>query len=83
MLLVLVMVVLLAERVEKVAFCCAGVCLEDKDMENGLFVVKNIDEAAMILIPQTPEKMKQLVKLTFVKPFKVMPACFLTDFIDC
>jgi pimeloyl-ACP methyl ester carboxylesterase len=73
---------LFPERVEKVVLCCAGVCLEDKDMEDGLFVVKNIDEAAMILIPQTPEKMKQLVKLTFVKPFKVMPACFLTDFID-
>jgi hypothetical protein len=54
--------------------------LKDKDMENGLFVVKNVDEAAMILIPQTPKKMKQLVQLTFVKPFKVMPACFLTDF---
>jgi hypothetical protein len=57
---------LFPERVEKVALCCAEVCLEDKDMEDGLFVVKNIDEAAMILIPQTPEKMKQLVKLTFV-----------------
>ncbi|CAL5214399.1 unnamed protein product [Lathyrus oleraceus] len=70
------------ERVGKVVVCCAGVCLEDKDMEEGLFRVKSIDEAATILIPQTPEKMKQLVQLAFVKPINVMPTCFLTDFID-
>jgi pimeloyl-ACP methyl ester carboxylesterase len=70
------------ERVGKVVLCCAGVCLEDNDMNDGLFVVKSVDEAATILLPQTPEKMKQLVKLTFVKPIKVMPSCFLTDFID-
>lgn len=70
------------ERVVKVVLCCAGVCLEEKDMEEGMFKVKSVGEAAGILLPETPEKMKQLVELTFVKPIKVMPTCFLTDFID-
>ncbi|RDX91665.1 Monoacylglycerol lipase ABHD6, partial [Mucuna pruriens] len=69
------------ERVEKVVLCCAGVCLEEKDMDEGMFQVKSIDEAVNILLPQTPEKMRQLVQLTFAKPIKVMPTCFLTDFI--
>lgn len=70
------------EKVEKVVVCCAGVCMEEKDMDEGLFQVKSVDEAVSILLPQTPEKMKQLIKLTFVKPMKVLPSCFLKDYID-
>ncbi|CAL0325121.1 unnamed protein product [Lupinus luteus] len=70
------------ERVEKVVLCCAGVCLEEKDMDDGMFQVKSVDEAVSILLPQTPQKMRELVKLTFVKPAKFLPTCFLNDFID-
>ncbi|XP_061336551.1 uncharacterized protein LOC133283672 [Gastrolobium bilobum] len=67
---------------DKVVLCCAGVCLEDKDMDEGMFKVKSVDDAASILLPLTPEKMRQLVQLTFFKPIKVLPTCFLKDFID-
>ncbi|KAI4317281.1 hypothetical protein L6164_025164 [Bauhinia variegata] len=70
------------EKLEKLVLCCAGVCLEEKDMDEGMFKVKTVDEAVSILLPQTPEKMKQLLQLTFVKPVKVLPTCFLNDFID-
>lgn len=69
------------ERVEKVVLCCAGVCLEERDMDEGMFQVKTVEEAVEILLPQTPQKMKQLVQLTFAKPIKLMPTCFLNDFI--
>lgn len=70
------------EAVERVVLCCAGVCLEEKDMEDGLFQVANLDEAADILLPQTPEKLRELMRFSFVKPVKVVPTYFLTDFID-
>ncbi|KAE7998055.1 hypothetical protein FH972_002633 [Carpinus fangiana] len=70
------------ERVERVVLCCAGVCMEEKDMDEGLFVVKSVDEAASILLPRTPEKMRQLLRLTFFKVnYKGVPSCFLNDFI--
>lgn len=71
------------DSVEKVVICCAGVCLEDKDLKEGLFPVDNVEEAANILLPQTAEKMRELMRFTFVKPpAKVLPSCLLTDFID-
>ena len=42
------------EKIERFVLCCAGVSLEEKDSNNGLFVVSNLDEAATILLPQTP-----------------------------
>ncbi|KAF6148714.1 hypothetical protein GIB67_019322 [Kingdonia uniflora] len=68
--------------VERVVVCCAGVCLEEKDLKQGLFRVSDLDEAVSILLPQTPEKMKVLVRMSFVKPAKSLPSCFLRDFID-
>ncbi|GJT97326.1 hypothetical protein Tco_1092844 [Tanacetum coccineum] len=60
-----------------------SVCLEMKDLDDGLFPVKTLEEAAEILLPQTPEKMKELMKFTFVKPpVKLTPNCILVDFID-
>ncbi|KAG5255235.1 hydrolase family protein [Salix suchowensis] len=50
------------ENIEKVVLCCAGVCLEEKDMENGLFAVPNLDEAASILLPRTAEKLRELMR---------------------
>lgn len=70
------------EKVEKLVLCCAGVCLEEKDMEDGLFKVPNLEEATGILIPQTPEKLKELIRFSFVKPIKGVPSFFLWDFID-
>lgn len=69
------------EAVEKIVLCCTGVCLEEKDMEDGLFKVANLDEAADILLPQTPERLRQLMKFSFVKPARGVPTIFLTDFI--
>lgn len=70
------------EAVEKVVLGCSGVCLEEKDVENGMFQVKSVEEAVSVLLPQTPEKLRQLVKLSFYKPIKNLPSCFLNDFID-
>ncbi|KAL3340092.1 hypothetical protein AABB24_028615 [Solanum stoloniferum] len=69
--------------VEKVVICCAGVCLEEKDLKLGLFAVSSVEDAANILLPQTAEQMRELMGYTFVKaPAKVLPSCLLTDFID-
>lgn len=70
------------EKVERVVLICAGVCMEEKDMDEGMFQVKSADEASEILFPQRPEKMRQLLKLTFYKPPKTIPSCFATDYID-
>ncbi|KAJ9170366.1 hypothetical protein P3X46_018478 [Hevea brasiliensis] len=70
------------ERVGRVVLGCAGVCLEEKDMEEGMFKVKTVDEAISILLPQSPEKVRQLMRLSFHKPPKPAPTCFLSDFIE-
>lgn len=69
------------EAVEKVVLCCSGVCLEERDLEQGLFKVQDLDEAAKLLVPQTPEKLRQLIKLSFYQPPMLVPSCFLSDFI--
>lgn len=68
--------------VERLVLCCAGVCLEDKDMEAGMFQVSSVEDAMSILLPQTPEKVKELLRMSFAKPISSMPSCFLNDFID-
>ncbi|KAL8226345.1 hypothetical protein R6Q57_016177 [Mikania cordata] len=70
------------EAVERVVICCAGVCFEEKDLVGGMFPAKSLDEAADMLLPQTPEKMKELMRVTFVKPPVKTPNCILLDFID-
>ncbi|XP_050291174.1 uncharacterized protein LOC126732394 [Quercus robur] len=70
------------ERVERVVLCCAGVCMEDRDMEGGLFKVKSVDEAVSVLLPQNADKMRELLRLTFVKPNLKAPSCILNDFIN-
>lgn len=69
------------DAVERLVLCCTGVCLEDKDLEEGLFTVSTLEDAIGILLPQSPEKLKQLMKLSFVKPSWGVPSCFLLDFI--
>ncbi|XP_058096847.1 uncharacterized protein LOC131242298 isoform X1 [Magnolia sinica] len=76
------MAVQFPEAVERVVLCCTGVCLKEKDLEEGLFPVRDLGEAAEILTPQTPEKLRALVKLSFYRPPRAVPSCFLSDFID-
>lgn len=73
-----------ADVVEKVVICASGVCMEEKDLREGLFRVSDLDEAARILVPETPEKLRELVGYTFHKPppMGLIPSCFLSDFID-
>uniref|UniRef100_A0A7N1A9R9 AB hydrolase-1 domain-containing protein n=1 Tax=Kalanchoe fedtschenkoi TaxID=63787 RepID=A0A7N1A9R9_KALFE len=70
------------EEVERVVLVCAGVCLEEKDTEEGMFEVKNADEASSILMPQRAEQLRELMKLAFYKPVTSVPACFLNDYIN-
>ncbi|KAJ7959001.1 Alpha/beta-hydrolase superfamily protein [Quillaja saponaria] len=72
------------EIVEKVVICCAGVTMEEKDLKEGVFKVSNLEEAAKILVPQTPERLRELTSYAFYKPppLGLLPSCFLTDFID-
>lgn len=70
------------ERVQKVVIACSGVCVEESDMDKGLLSVKSIDDATSILLAQTPEKLKELIRMAFFKPPKSVPSCFLNDFID-
>ena len=60
---------------------CAGVCLEEKDLAEGLFPVAEVGEAAALLVPRRPEEVRRLVRLTFVRPPLIMPSCFLWDYI--
>lgn len=46
------------EAVERLVVCCAGVCLEEKDLRNGSFRVSELEEAERILLAQTWEKLK-------------------------
>lgn len=72
---------LFPEAVERLILCCAGVCLEERDMENGLFRVSDLEEAISILMPQTPEKLRELMRFSFVKPARGLPSYFLNDYI--
>ncbi|XP_034891759.1 uncharacterized protein [Populus alba] len=71
------------ERVGRVALGCAGVCFEEKDEGSiKVFKVTTAEEAVSILLPQTPEKAREMVRLSFYKPPPSMPSCFLWDFIE-
>ncbi|XP_050378962.1 uncharacterized protein LOC126796235 [Argentina anserina] len=72
------------EAVERVVICCAAVCMEEKDLREGVFTVSDLDEAASILVPQTPSKLRELVKHTFFRPppLGFLPSCLLRDFIE-
>ncbi|XP_051136468.1 uncharacterized protein LOC127255116 isoform X2 [Andrographis paniculata] len=72
------------EAVQKVVLCCTGVCLEEKDMRDGLFEVADLDEVASILMPQTPDKLRELIQFAFARPavVKGLPAYFLSDYIQ-
>lgn len=75
------MAAMFPEAVHRVALVCAGVCLEERDLAEGLFPVAGIGEAAALLVPHRPEEVRRLVRLTFVRPPLIMPSCFLWDYI--
>ncbi|KAJ1291945.1 hypothetical protein BS78_02G354900 [Paspalum vaginatum] len=75
------MAAMFPDAVRRVAMVCAGVCLEEKDLAEGLFPVKGVGEAAALLVPRRPEEVRRLVRLTFVRPPLIMPSCFLWDYI--
>lgn len=75
------MAAMFPEAVRRVALVCAGVCLEEKDLAEGLFPVAGVGEAAALLVPRRPEEVRRLVRLTFVRPPLIMPSCFLWDYI--
>ena len=70
--------------VERVVICCAGVCMEENDLRDGVFRVSDLEEAVRILVPQTPEKLKELMGYTLFRPppLGLLPSCLLTDFIE-
>ena len=70
------------ERVERVVLCCAGVCMEERDMSDGMFRLRSVDDAVSVLLPQTPAKARDLIALSFHNPIKRIPTCFLRDFIQ-
>lgn len=68
------------DAVQKLTLVAAGVCLEEKDMEEGLLKVSDLATARSLLLPQTTANLKALMKLSFVKAPKT-PSCLLQDFI--
>eukprot|EP01018_Ginkgo_biloba_P007864 Gb_08079 [translate_table: standard] len=70
------------DTVQKVVLVCSGVCLEEKDMKEGLFKISDLTTAISILLPQTASNLKTLMKMSFWKPPKMVPSCFLKDFIQ-
>lgn len=72
------------EMVEKVVICCAGVCVEEKDFKDRLLKVSDLEKATDILVPQKPEKLKELVGYSFFRPppLRLVPSCLLNDFIE-
>ncbi|CAA0805686.1 alpha/beta-Hydrolases superfamily protein [Striga hermonthica] len=58
------------------------VCMEEKDMEEGLFPMKSVDEAIEILLARRPKKLLELTRLSFCDPAKDLSYCSLSNFID-
>lgn len=72
------------DAVERVVICCAAVCVEEKDMKAGVFKVSDLDEASKILVPESVEKLRELMGYIFYRPAlaRMVPPCLLHDFID-
>ncbi|KAK1308155.1 hypothetical protein QJS10_CPA09g00606 [Acorus calamus] len=71
------------DAIDRIVLCCAGVSVDQADLgKDGLFVVSDVEEAVEILVPQTPDRLRQLMRLSFVRPPAAVPSCFLSDFID-
>lgn len=69
------------EAAQKVVIVAAGVCVEEKDIREGLFKVSDLATAINILLPQTAANLKKLMEFAFVRAPKMVPSCLLQDFI--
>ncbi|XP_031391106.1 uncharacterized protein LOC116203498 [Punica granatum] len=69
--------------VESLVICCAAVCMEEKDLKDGVFRISDLEEAAEILVPQTPDRLRELMGFTLYRgpPLRLIPSCILNDFI--
>lgn len=73
-----------AVAVERLVICCAAVCIEEKDLKEGVLSVSDLEEAVMILVPHTPARLRELMGYTLSRPppLGLIPSCLLSDFID-
>lgn len=69
------------DAVQKLVLVASGVCLEEKDLQEGLFKISDLTTAVNILLPQTATNLKTLMKMSFFKAPKMVPSCLLKDFI--
>lgn len=69
------------DAVQKLALVAAGVCLEEKDLKEGVLKVSDLATAKSILLPQTAANLKTLLKLSFARAPKMVPSCLLHDII--
>lgn len=78
------MAAMYGDAVVKVVICCAAVCVEEKDMREGVFRVSDLEEAAKILVPESVKKLRELMGYIFYKPAlaRLVPPCLLHDFIE-
>ncbi|XP_031388607.1 uncharacterized protein LOC116201495 isoform X2 [Punica granatum] len=69
--------------VESLVICCSAVCMEEKDLKDGVFRISDLEEAAEILVPQTPDRLRELMGFTLYQgqPLRLIPSCILNDFI--
>ncbi|KAK4788201.1 hypothetical protein SAY86_019520 [Trapa natans] len=72
------------EAVERLVICCAAVCMEDRDLKDGVFRISDVEEAAEILVPQTPDRLRELMGFALYRAplLKLIPSCLLNDFIQ-
>lgn len=72
------------EAVEKLVICCAAVCMEERDLKDGVFRISDVEEAADILVPRTPDRLRELMGFTLYRapPLGLIPSCLLKDFIQ-
>ncbi|KAL8262574.1 hypothetical protein R6Q59_023923 [Mikania micrantha] len=78
------MAVRFPEAVERVVIVGSGVSLDvEMDLEDGLFCSKNIKDAANVLLAQTPEMAKELLRIAFYKApnTNFVPSCLIRDYI--
>lgn len=72
------------EAVERLVICSAAVCMEERDLKDGVFRISDLEEAADILVPQTPGRLRELMGFTLyrIPPLSLIPSCLLNDFIQ-
>lgn len=69
------------DAVQKVLLVASGISFEEKDMTERLFDAPDLETAISVLLPQTAANLRKLLKLSFVKPPRMVPSCLLQDFI--